>query len=285
MKCYLQFPLLLGMLSAAINGSPAFSDEPASNAEADKQPIAPTEIIKLFNGSDLSGWEIWLKKTGQKDPGHVFSVEEGMIRAGDGDSGYLATKQAYKDYHLSLEYKWGRKNPHDKYVRNSGVLLNGVGPHGSAGGVWMTSIECQLAQGCEGDLIVIPGKDREGKAYPATITSETVVAEDKKTRWQRGGEPVVYSGRQFWWSKHEPYFEELIDTRGKNDVASPLGEWTRVECICQGDRITIKINGEEVNEAFDVKPAAGRILLQTEGHEVWFRNVELSPLQPKRVSE
>ena len=36
----------------------------------------------------------------------------------------------------------------------------------------------------------------------------------------------------------------LIDTRGKNDVASPLGEWTRVECVCQGGTITIKINGE-----------------------------------------
>jgi hypothetical protein len=285
MKCMLLFPLLVGLFSEILCAPTLQADEPTATTDAENQPITPTKTFQLFNGTDLAGWEVWLKKTGLKDPDQVFSVEENMIRAGDGDHGYLATKQVYKDYHLSLEFKWGRKNPNDKYVRNSGVLLNGVGPHGSAGGVWMTSIECQLAQGCEGDLIVIPGKDRESKAYPATITSETVIAEDKNTRWKRGGKPVAYSGRQFWWSKHEPFFEELIDTRGKNDVASPLGEWTRVECICQGDRITIKINGEEVNEALDVKPAAGRILLQTEGHEIWFRNVMLSPIQVPNPTE
>lgn len=256
----------------------------AQNGLAD-EPIIPSKPIELFNGRDLAGWEVWLKKTGDKDPDGIFSVEEGIIRAGDGDQGYLATKAAYRDYHLSLEYKWGRKNQVDKYVRNSGVLLHGVGLHGSAGGVWMTSIESQLAQGCEGDLIVIAGKQADGKNYPATLTSETMVAEDKKTRWQRGGKPVVYSGRQFWWSRHEPFFEELIDTRGKHDVASPLGEWTSVECLCAGERLTIKINGKEVNEAYDVKPAAGRILLQTEGHEVWFRNVVIGPISAEKPNE
>jgi len=57
-----------------------------------------------------------------------------------------------------------------------------------------------------------------------------------------------------------------------------LGEWTRVECVCRGDRITIKVNGVTVNECFDVHPAAGRILLQNEGNEVYFRNFELRPL-------
>ena len=42
--------------------------------------------------------------------------------------------------------------------------------------------------------------------------------------------------------------------------------------------ITIKINGMTVNECFDARPAAGKILLQTEGHEVYFRNFELRPL-------
>ena len=142
----------------------------------------------------------------------------------------------------------------------------------------MTSIECQLAQGCEGDLIVIRGKDEEGKTIPATITSETVIASDGKTRWQKGGKKTVYSGRQFWWSKHQPSFKELLDTRGKDDVASPLGQWTRVECICSGDRITIKINGVAVNECFDTRPSAGKILLQNEGNEIYYRKFELHPL-------
>jgi hypothetical protein len=251
-----------------------YSAEPAN-------PVIPRKVIRPFNGKDLSGFTTWLKKTGREDPKHVFRVEDGMIRCGAEDMGYLATEDAYQDYHLIVEYKWGALNRAFETVRNSGILLHGVGPDGSQEGLWMTSTECQLAQGCEGDLIVIPGKTAEGKPFPATITSETIVAEDGRTRWHDGGKPTKYMGRQFWWSKHQPFFKELIDTRGKDDVASPLGEWTKVECLCTGTRITVKINGVTVNECYDCQPAAGKILLQTEGHEVYFRNLELRPLEDK----
>ena len=89
----------------------------------------------------------------------------------------------------------------------------------------------------------------------------------------------MYSGKQFWWSNHDPDFKELLDTRGKNDVESPLGEWTRMECVAEGSRLSIFVNGTQVNEAYDVSPAGGKILLQCEGHEVYFRNVELHPLR------
>jgi hypothetical protein len=254
----------------------------ARGAETDAEPIIPREVLRPFNAKDFSGLYTWLKKTGRDDPQGVFRVENGTIRCGAEDMGYIATREAYQNYHLVVEYKWGRRNSEAKEVRNSGVLLHGLGPDGSAGGVWMTSIECQLAQGCEGDLIVIPGKMEAGEPYPAMITSNTTVAEDGRTRWLERGKPTRYSGKQFWWSKHEPFFKELIDTRGKDDVASPLGEWTKVECVCNGARITIKVNGVTVNECYDVKPAAGKILLQTEGHEVYFRNFELRPLPKAR---
>jgi hypothetical protein len=248
-------------------------------AAADPEPIAPDRPIQLFNGKDLSGFYTWLKDAKYEDPKKVYSVEDGMIHISGEGMGYLATRQAYKDYHLSVEYKWGKRSDGSKYVRNSGVLVHAVGPDGAAGGQFMTCLECQLAQGCEGDFIVIRGKDTEGKLAPATITCETEIASDGKTRWKPGGKKTVYSGRQFWWSKHQPGFEELLDTRGKDDVASPVGEWTKVECICAGDRVTVKINGVTVNECFDTKPSAGKILLENEGNEIWFRNLELRPLQ------
>lgn len=241
-------------------------------------PVTPREEIIPFNGRDLTGWTNWLKETGHEDPHNVFSVQDGMIRVSGIGSGYLATQEAYQDYHLTLEYRWGERTDGSKYVRNSGVLLHAIGEHGNREGVWMTSIECQLAQGCEGDLIVIRGTDPSGRTVPATITSDTRIASDGKTRWQPGGTKTVYSGKQFWWSDHQPGFEELLDTRGDADVASKLGEWTRVECICRGDRITIKINGVVVNECYDVYPAAGKILLQNESNEVYFRNIKILPL-------
>ena len=241
----------------------------------------PSDIVRPLSHPNLGSFTTWLKKSGHDDPDKVFRLENGILRCGDEDMGYVATKQSFRDYHLSVEYKWGRKNPTDKYVRNSGILLNGVGPDGSQSGVWMTSIECQLAQGCEGDLILIRGKTAEGQPFPATITSFVTNGPDGKPRWNETGTKTIYSGRQFWWSQHQPGFKELVDTRGDSDVASPLGEWTKVECLCHQGRITIKVNGVTVNECFDAIPASGKILLQSEGHEVFFRNMEIRPLKTK----
>jgi len=252
----------------------------ADAADQKPMPVSPREgVIKLFNGKDLSGLTAWLKKTGRKDSRKVFTAEDGVIHVSGEDLGYLATDKEYRDYHLIVEFKWGRKTYGAKYVRNSGVLLHAIGSDGGAHGVWMTCIECQLAQGCVGDLIVIRGKDKDGKMIPATISSETVLGPDGRTRWKKGGKKTVYSGKQFWWSLHDPDFKELIDTRGKNDVESKLGEWTRVECISAGKRITIIVNGTTVNECYDTYPAAGKILLQSEGFEVYFRKFELRPLK------
>jgi len=263
-------PLIL-LASALAGAAPA--------AQPSAQPAVPDKVIQLFNGKDLSGWSTWLKTTGREDPKKVYSVQDGVIRISGEGLGYLATEQAYRDYHLVAEYKWGRKHDGSGNVRNSGILLHAIGPDGGASGQFMTCIECQLAQGCEGDLIVIRGKDESGKTMPATITCETEIASDGKTRWKKGGKRIVYSGRQFWWSLHEPGFEEKLDTRGKNDVASPLGQWTKVECICDGGRITVIINGVTVNECFDTWPAAGKILLENEDNEIFFRTVELRPLR------
>jgi len=253
-----------------------FVVRPAAAAKPEVDAISPgRETIHLFNGKDLTGLYTWLKGTGRKDPGKVYTVHDGMIHISGEDMGYVATEKAYKDYHLTVEYKWGKKTDGSGNVRNSGVLLHGIGPDGAAHGVWMTCLECQLAQGCEGDLIVIRGQDERGRLVPATISTETEVASDGRTRWKRGGKKSVYSGEQFWWSKHQPGFEEKLDTRGRWDVASALGQWTRVDCIAKGNRVTIQINGVTVNEAFDVWPSAGHILLQNEGNEIFFRRVEI----------
>ena len=245
---------------------------------AEPTPISPDKTIPLFNGKDLDHFTPWLKETKENDTNRVFRVTDEMIHVTGEGFGYIATKQAYRDYRLTLEYKWGKKTDGGKYVRNSGVLLHGTGPDGAAGGVWMASIECQLAQGCNGDLICIRGKDAAGTVIPVQITSDTILGPDKRPRWSPGGEKKVFTGRQLWWNKHDPDFQELLDTRGKNDVESPLGEWTNVELLCRGAKIQVKINEQLVNEAYEVFPAAGKILLQSEGFEIYFRKVEIHPL-------
>ena len=251
---------------------------PVRGGEQHSNPIVPRGVIKLFNGKDLTGLYTWLKDAKREDPRHVFSVRDGMIHISGESNGYLATVDDYKDYHLIVEYKWGQRTDGSKYVRNSGVLLHATGPDGGAGGSWMSCVECQFAQGCVGDLIVIRGKDKDDSVIPVGFTAKTVRGPDKRPRWKKGGKPLTFSKGQLWWSQHDPDFQELRDTRGKYDVESRLGEWTRVECMCNGDRITVRVNGNLINECFNIFPAAGKILLQSEGFELFVRKFELRPL-------
>jgi hypothetical protein len=250
----------------------------AQRARTKKEPISPKgAVIQLFNGKDLAGLYTWLKDTQYEDPRKVFTVSEGCLRISGEMDGYIATGEEYRDYHLITEYRWGSKTYGSKTVRNSGVLMHAIGPDGNPS-PWISSIECQVAQGCVGDFIVIRGKNPDGSVVPVTITSDTILGPDGNTRWKKGGERTVYAGKQFWWSQHDPDFKELIDTRGRHDVESPLGEWTRVECVCNGNRIIAIVNGVTVNECYDIFPSAGRILLESEGFEILFRKFELHPL-------
>jgi hypothetical protein len=257
------------------------SNTPEVTSADPDDPIRPKDsIIQLFNGKDLTGLTTWLKDTKREDPKQVFAVHDGMIHISGDGSGYIATEKEYKDYRLIVEYKWGKRTDGGRFVRNSGVLLHATGPDGGAGGVWMSSIECQLAQGCEGDLIVIRGKDAHGEVIPVQLTSDVVLGPDKRPRWRSGGEKRVFTKGQLWWTNHDPDFKELLDTRGKDDVASPLGEWTKVEVLCEKDYILVQVNGQTVNYAYRVTPAAGKILLQSEGFEMFVRKFELHPIKP-----
>jgi hypothetical protein len=248
-------------------------------ASAADEPITPKEVTQLFNGKNLDGLRSWLKESKHEDPKKVFSVADGLIHISGEGFGYLATEKAYKDYRVVVEYKWGKKTDGGKYVRNSGILLHGTGPDGGANGTWMSCVECQLAQGCVGDLIVIRGKDEKGETIPVSITSDIVLGADKRPRWSEGGTKKVFTNSQLWWNKHDPDYKELLDTRGKDDVESPLGEYTKVECICDGNKITVIVNGTTVNKAYDVNPATGKILLQVEGFELYVRKFEIHPLK------
>jgi hypothetical protein len=242
-------------------------------------PERPREMIRLFNGKDLTGLTTWMRDTHRDDPRKVFRVtDDGLLRiTGDG-FGYVATDRAYRDYRVVVEYRWGEKTDGGKYVRNSGLLLNAVGPDGGAEGTWMASVECQLAQGCVGDLIVIKGNQADGAAIPVRLTADVALGPDKRPRWKEGGTPRTFTGGQLWWSKHDPDFQEFLDTRGKDDVESPKGEWTRVECTSEGGRISVRVNGHLVNECRDVTPSGGKILLQSEGFELFVRKFELHPI-------
>ena len=235
----------------------------------------------LFNGTDLTGFYTWLVDTKYEDPRAVFSVTNGMLRISGDGLGYLATKQEYTNYHLVAEFKWGTTNWHwgnrIGCARDSGIFLHSTGPDGNSvdgDGAFRAAIECQIFQGATGDILLIRG----------TNVTPSITAQINKHRdpdgwpfWHRGDTRtnIIRWGRLNWSGKSRAW-EDKLDFRGPNDIEKPTGEWNRIECRSHHGRLQIRLNGIIVNEAFDVHPRSGKILLQCEGSEIFFRKLELN---------
>ncbi len=240
------------------------------------------EPIKLFNGRNLEGFYTWIRDTHYNDSRKIFTVEDGMIHiSGDGYGG-LITNKAYRDYHLVIEFKWGEKtwgNRVDR-TRDSGLLVHCWGPDGGLSNTWMASIEAQIIEGGVGDILVLTGSDPvTGQLLPVSLTCEITKDRDGETVWKKGGERKTFSRGRINWYGRDPDWADTIGFRGREDVESPLGEWTTMEVIADGGHLLYKVNGVVVNEGFDAYPAAGHILLQTEQAEMYVRKLELLPLE------
>lgn len=236
--------------------------------------------VILFNGKNLDGWYTFVQNRGRNiDPKSVFTVQDGMIRISGEEWGGITSNEEFENYRLIVEFKWGGKTfaPRLENARDSGILLHSVGEDGASDGIWMNSIECQLIEGGTGDFIVVGDGSKN-----FSITSQ--VAPEKQGSsyvFQPEGElATINSGRINWYGR-DPNWKDVIDFRGSQDVEKPVGEWNKVECVVKGDEITIYLNGVLVNHASNVKPSKGRIQIQSEGAEIFFRKVELRPLANK----
>jgi len=240
--------------------------------------VQPTKKLKLFNGKSLDGWYTWLRESRYDDPKKVFTVQDGALRISGEEWGGVATKQAYRDYHLVVEWKWGGKvyPPREKNTRDSGILVHAVGEDGSYNKVWLESIECQIIEGGSGDLISVGGKNKP------RITA-LVREEGNQNVWDKNGKPkTIDRGRINWWGR-DPNWKDEINFRGPKDVEKPVGQWNRQEVICDGDKLTYVLNGVVTLQAYDSSHTAGKIQIQSEGAEILIRKVELRPIGRRPV--
>jgi len=275
----------------------------AESAEGDSdQPTVPQAVIPLFNGRDLNGWSPWLVDTKQQDPRGVYTVRDGMIRISGDGFGYLSTTRAYKDYRLRAEVKWGTLNHRTRVgmARDSGIFLHSVGPDGNSydcgwgshqrntgsdvsNGAYKAAVECQVMEGGFGDILLIDGRYADGRHVPVRAAAHAVErrvdADYAKYQFDLNANELELTAAAIAWLGKDTAWQDRPGFRGRHDVESPVGQWTRIECVCAGDRLTVFVNGRRVNEAHGLFPAAGKILLQCEGSEVFFRNLELQPLK------
>jgi hypothetical protein len=237
--------------------------------------------VKLFNGENLEHFYVWHRETKYTDPKKVFTVADGVLRVSGEGFGGLITLDDWRDYHLVIEFTWGEKTWGDRVdrARDSGLLVHGWGPDGGFGGTWLASFEAQIIEGGVGDILVLAGTDPiTGRSYPVALSAETTKDRDGETVWTRGSERQTFTKGRINWFGRDPDWKDVLGFRGKEDVESPLGQWTRMDVIADGGTLVYKVNGVVVNEAFDCLPSAGKILLQTEQAELLVRRLELWPL-------
>lgn len=249
--------------------------------------------LTLFNGKDLTGWYTYIAVpdssvnvpglqrdesghyTGpvglNKDPLDVFSVTEidgaPAIRISGQIMGILVTDHSYKNYHLKLQFKWGKKKypPKLNDLRDSGVLYNSIGPEGAWYGVWMKSIEYQVNETEVGDMYAV---DSVFVDIPAVKDSTG------EYHYQKGASIVTFS-------------PDLQHCAKDVDYEKPLGEWNTIEIYTVNGQSIHVINGKvnlrikdarHLDNGQEVTLDEGKIQLQSEGSEVYYRNITLTPI-------
>lgn len=267
----------VGFLLLLVGFAQSFAAARAGAESPPQDAIAPqTGVIKLFNGVDLAGLYTYFSDTQHEDPRGVVSVREGVLHiSGDGMGG-VTTRDSYRDYHMVCEFRWGQRTWHNRAdrARDSGVLVHGQGPEGGYGGVWLESIEAQIIEGGTGDFIVVRGK---GSVEPS-LAAKVIEDRDGESVWHAGGTQRTFTSGRVNWFGRDPDWQDVLGFRGKADVESPVGQWTRMDVVCRGDCIEVYVNGVKVNEASQVHPSSGRLTLQSEMAEIEFRRWELWPL-------
>jgi hypothetical protein len=122
---------------------------------------------------------------------------------------------------------------------NSGVFVHVVGQDM----VWPRAVECQLMAGNAGDFWLVGGVETKEHA--------------------RGGKRV--GGRR--------------TAKLNNSSEKPPGEWNSYDIVCKDDWIVVLVNGVLQNVATGCSVRSGKIILQSEGSPIEFRNIYLEPLE------
>ena len=205
-------------------------------------PVSSQPFKKLFNGKDLDGWNTFLKDIGtNKDPNNNFRIENGVLHVIGKDLGYVITQKPFHNYHFKVEFKWGERRwpPRENEKRDAGVCYN-ISTN-EPDSIWPQSIECQVQEGDVGDF------------------------------WLLGFSTIKTKGIQNIPSPHTRMTKQ-------KDAEKPYGEWNTVEIIsCNGKCVHI-VNGVVVNVGEEASVKDGRILLQSEYAEVYYRNPQIRKL-------
>jgi hypothetical protein len=266
-------------------------------------PKASAPLKNLFNGTDLTGWDKWLgfadpskayAETAEKPIGlnqdntGVFTVvqEDGepVIRISGKIQGVLMSKGEYGNYHLRLQYKWGRSPEGAAGQRpNSGLIYHSHGPLGACFGNWMAGLEFAVWGGAVGALIPV-GASEGAKSFAEMnhlVGVTMTVGQDPalpypKRRFMVGGRMVSIAFPAY-------------NVNAAMDNEKPAGEWNTIDLYAYRDGSIHVVNGTPVLQAANLTTSksrggpripltSGRLQLESEGTLVFYRNITIEPI-------
>jgi hypothetical protein len=242
-------------------------------------PARAAESVALFDGKDIGKWYTFIREHGKdKDPNGNFAVKDGVLRVAGKEWGGLVTRDEYANYELRAEFTWGGKvwPPRDKTARDSGLLVHSTGTDGAVAMSWQDGLQCNMLEGATGD-ISITGSNKKYR-FKAQV-EERPAGKKNGFYWKEGAPAREFNpGDRLLWSGRDPAWENVLGFRGKNDVEKPVGEWNTLVVTLKADTMTVRLNGTVVSRATDLGVTRGRIQIQSEGAEVFFRKIILTPL-------
>ena len=269
---------------------PMLASPAARAADSDWHP--------LFNGKDFSGWERYLgippapvqipgtardakgnevERLGiDNDPLHSFSIVEvdgsPAIRLSGMIGGGVSTLEPFSDYYLKFQFKWGerRKDKQADQPRNSGFLYHAHGQQGAVKNQWLSSHQFQIQEGRTGEYIAM------GDAA-ADIHARRI--DDNHFIYDPAGDRVTFGNQT-----------PAGPTCGRmgEEYEKPAGEWNALELICVGDECIQVVNGHVTLRVAASRQVAGknfvpltkgRLELQMEGWEIYFRDIQIRSIR------
>ena len=196
----------------------------------------------LFENTNLADWDFYVNKEGVKVE-EVFSFASNgrVLRCTGEPFGYLATKESYKSFKLSVGWRW----PEGKEPTNSGIFLKITDQPKDS--FLPKTIEVQLQHKNAGDMWAFHGR-------ALTDTADRII------------------------NRESPAIGKMSGVKKILDRENEPGQWNTMDILCNDQLIVVVVNGRIVNWTIGAEPIAGRVGFQSEGGPIEFRGAVITPL-------
>lgn len=254
------------------------------------QTKADSGWVPLFNGQDFSGFYAHFYTIGVVDMARqdAFFVDSGMIhvrkaRSGgfSGNQGHLFTRKSYSWYKVRVEYRFAADDASGS--QNAGLIV-----HVDNDQALVQNIKDRRPRSIEVNM-------RRADAHPWTLYSATGLGPYISTTVRRGTNlfQARAEGGVDW--TNDPWGERIVASSYPNPER-PMGQWNQGEAHIYGDSLGLFfLNGQLRTSGWNfrlrgapgdpdpqkrIRCEAGGIGLQSEVHEIWYRNFEIMELEP-----